>query len=214
MNFGQLQNLVSYYLDDLQFQYFTPTQVQTFINNAQREVQQKLIQAGQNFYLTCVQAPTVTNQEGLQLPSDFLKIEHMEVITGGVWPTQQFSVLEHSTHRESDVVNYAPGQPVTFFLQKNCLILRPVPDNSTYLVRLHYMYRVADMTQPGEEPDVPQEYHEYIAVLAAIDGFLKDQRDPSPFFDKRRYYEESLKQSSNDRMEDKPRSVVNTWDDY
>lgn len=214
MNFGQLQSLVSYYLDDLQFTYFTPTQVQQFINNAQREVQQKLIQAGQNFYLTAVQTPTVANQEGLALPDDFLKIEHCELITGGVYPNEQRSILEHSTHRESDIVNYAPGQPVTFFLQKNCLILRPIPDVSTYILRLHYQYRVSDMTADGESPDVPLEYHEYIAILAAIDGFLKDQRDPSPFFAKRDYYEMSLKQSSNDRMEDKPRGVVVTWDDF
>jgi hypothetical protein len=214
VNFGQLQSLVSYYLDDLQFTYFTPTQVQRFINDAQREVQQKLLQAGQNFYLTCVQTPTVANQEGLALPDDFLKVEHCQIITGGTYPNEQYTVLTHSTHRESDFVNYAPSLPVTFFLQKNCLILRPVPDTSTYILRLHYQYRVADMVFPGEEPDVPQEYHEYIAVLAAIDGFLKDQRDPSPFFDKRTYYEQSLKQSSQDRMEDKPRDVVVTWDDF
>lgn len=214
MNFGQLKSLVSYYLDDLNQAYFTPTQLAQFINNAQREVQQKLVQAGQNFYLACVETYTVANQEGLALPDDFLKIEHVELVTGGTWPNEQKSILTHSTHRESDIVNYAPGQPVTFWLQKNCLIFRPVPDVSTYLCRLHYQYRVADMTDDGEVPDVPLEYHEYIAVLAAIDGFLKDQRDPSAFFAKRDYYENSLKQSSTDRMEDKPREVVVTWDDF
>jgi hypothetical protein len=109
VNFGQLQSLVSYYLDDLQFTYFTPTQVQRFINDAQREVQQKLLQAGQNFYLTCVQTPTVANQEGLALPDDFLKVEHCQIITGGTYPNEQYTVLTHSTHRESDFVNYAPS---------------------------------------------------------------------------------------------------------
>ena len=214
MNFGQLQSLVSYYLDDLNFTYFTPTQVQRFINNAQREAQQKLIQAGQNFYLTCAQTPTVANQEGLALPDDFLKVGHIELITGGTWPNEEKYVITHSTQAESDIVNYAPGRPLTFWLQKDCLILRPVPDVSSYTLRLHYHYRVADMVAAGEEPDVPLEYHEYVAVLAAIDGFLKDQRDPSPFFAKRDYYEKSLKASSADRMVDKPREVRTTWGDW
>lgn len=212
MNFGQLQNLSAYYLDDLNFTYFTKIQIQLWLNNAQQVMNQRLIQAGESWYTTTVQANLVQNQACYLLPSDFLKIVHIEIVLGGVFPNEQKAVLNHSTVGESDYYNYSPGQPITFYVEKNCLVLVPPPDN-TYLIRMKYCYRVSDMIFDGETPDVPQEYHESLAIQAAMDGFLKDQRDSSQFAGKREYVETLLKQSAQNRMVDKPRDVVVTWDD-
>ena len=212
MNFQTLQNLVSYWVDDPNQTYFTPTQVQLFLNNAQREINKKLIQLDDTWYKQCVQTQTVTNQECYQLPLDFMKINHMQIILGGTYPNEQKTTLTHSTQTESDVMNFTSGQPATFFLEKNCLVLRPVPDN-VYTIRMWYSYRVSDLIYATDVPDVPQEYHEYLPVLAALDCFLKDQRQPDTLITKKNYYDELMASSATDRLIDKPREIVQTFDD-
>lgn len=212
MNFGQLQSLVSYWVDDPNFTYFTPAQVQLFLNNAQQECNKQLTQLDDSWYKKCGQTNLIVNQECYALPYDFQKINHMELIVGGVYPNEQKFTLNHSTQGEADAVNYSPSQPITFFLEKNCIIYRPIP-NQAYLVRMYYSYRVTDMVYPTDVPDVPVEYQEYLAVLATLDCFLKDQRDPTPFITKRTFYETLMKSSATDRMIDKPRSIVQTYDD-
>lgn len=212
MNFGQVKDLVWYWLDDPDEGYFTDTQVSRWVNNAQLELQKQLIQAGENWYLKCAATYTVQNQECYVLPQDFLKLNHLELIVSGTAPNEIRQILKHSTQAESDYFNYGSGQPLTFFLEKNCLIVRPVPDTA-YLLRMHYSYRVTEMTQDAEVPDCPEQYHEYLSILAAIDGKLKDERDPTSLLTKRTYYENMLKADAQSRLQDSPREVVSTYDD-
>lgn len=215
MTFGDLQALVLSWLDDPKAGYFTTPQIQRWINNAQLEVQKKLIQAGESWYQKAVETYTVYNRNSYTLPADFLKIDHMEVVTGNVGQggSEQKYPIKHSTQAEGDYVDFYLGPPVTFFVKKNCLVLRPFPDQPTYLLRMDYNYRLSDMIVDAEVPDVPPEYHEFIAVLATIDGNIKDQRAADLILAKKQYYEELLARSAQDRMLDKPRSVVITQDD-
>lgn len=211
MNFGDLQQLVLSWVDDLSAGYFTIPQISRFINNAQLEVQKQLIQSGQNWYQKCVETATVYNQNSYVLPADFLKVDHMTIVTGnaGQGGNEMKHPIFHSTHAEADQVNYTLSCPRTFYLAKNCIVFAPYPDK-VYLLRMDYDYLVADMVFQTDTPDIPRQYQEYIAVLASIDCFLKDQRDPSPFFSKKQYYEDMMKKDAQDRMVDRPRMIVET----
>lgn len=207
-----LQNLVLTWLDDINATYFTPNIVQVWLNNAQREVQKQLLQAGQQWYTVCAYTQTVANQEIYAVPSDFLKVQKFEVITSGFGTTSEIKqVLDPVTLQEAEIYDIGPAVPQCYYLLKNCFGVRAVPDN-TYYLRLSYSYLVSDMAADNSPPDVPTQYQEYIAVLATIDGFLRDQRDPSAFLEKKREYMELMKQDAQDRREDAPRSIVITQD--
>jgi hypothetical protein len=212
MNLQELQSLISYWTDDINQTYFMPTQTQRFLNNALKETNKKLIQLNDSWYMKCAQTVIPALQECIALPSDFLKVNHMDIILGGVPGNEQRYRLNHSTQTEADSVNYSAGQPCTFFLEKGALILRPVPDIS-YTLRMYYSYRIADMVNATDVPDVPYEYQEYLAVLATMDCYLKDQRDPTPFAAKKESYEKLMRESATDRLIDKPREIVVTMDD-
>jgi hypothetical protein len=47
-----------------------------------------------------------------------------------------------------------------------------------------------------------------LAILATLDGFLKDQRDPSAFMAKRDKYLELMKQDAEERQVNLPRQVI------
>jgi hypothetical protein len=207
LNRGQLRELVLYWLDDLEAGYFTPTQVNLWLNNAQREVQKLLIFAGENYYLTCAQTTLNINQNDYALPDNFLKMHRTELVTGGVFPNEDKYTLDPITVNQQDFEFDQTGQPDTFYLSRQKIYLFPIPDLPSIL-RIYYSYRVSDMQADSAVPDVPEEFHEFLAVLAAIDGAIKDERNLAPLLEKRTYYENMLKQMADDRVQNRSRQIV------
>lgn len=208
MTRGELRNLALYWLDDLQAGYFTVPQMDVWLNNAQIEVQKQLIQAGEYWYLKCATTQTVQGGGCIALPSDFLKCNKLEIqVPGTLSPNDLWVPLEMSTLGENSVWQ-GSGQacPRVFTIGKDCLYLNPVPDQ-TYNLRLFYSYIVTPMVSDLNVPNVPPQYHEYLAVLAASDGFLKDGRDPSAIYAKRDYYVDMMKKDSVQRNRAQPRRV-------
>lgn len=216
MTRGDIRGLVLSWLDDLQAGYFTPDQVNVWINNAQYEVQKQLLDCGELWYLTCRTAFMVSSQDSYTLPADFLKLNRLELLLGGSanGPVsgQNWSSIEPNTMNEGADLNFGISQPQTVFLGRDCLVLRPIPDTN-YWMRLWYSYRVDPMTDDLNEPDVPLQYHEYVAVIAAWDGYMKDQRNPSIMDEKKAYYVDMMKKDQIQRNRQRPRRVVRTMGD-
>lgn len=211
MTFAQLRTLVWSWLDDPNGTYFTASQVNVWLNNAQRECQKQLIQAGENFYVTQVYTQTVQNYDTYALPTDFMRLNKLQVVLSGTSPNENRAAIVPVTLVQLDQVSMTTGTPTCHNIRKNCITLRPIPDNA-YRIYMDYSYLVGDMVSDSDVPDVPIQYQEYLAVLASIDGFLKDQRDPAPFFTKRDFYLSLMKQDSENRHVDSPRQVVTTED--
>ena len=210
MNRGEIRTLASTWLDDLSNGYFTVAQLDVWINQAQRECQKKLLQAGEDFYTICVEAPTVVDQGSYAFPSDFVKLMRIERITDGSGDTASTVRLYPITRNERDEVSFQQtGIPYNYIINKASFSLWPVP-NSVETLRLWYAPRVADMTADGDIPDAPEDYHEYIAILATRDGFLRDGRSLVPIESKLMYYEQLMEQSAENRNVDSPRMVVAT----
>ena len=210
--FLELQNLTAYWLDDLNFGYFRPVQVKAWLNNAQKETQKILLQSHQNFYVQAVQTTMVVSQTDYVLPADFMTLHRLEVVMSGTPPEESLWPLAPITLNQQDLVTNQLGTPGTYFMKKNRLKVLPAPDTALPL-RLHYSYLVCDMVLDTDSPDIPPAYHELLAVLAALDGLLKDGRDPSFMLAKREYYERMLKQETQQRNEDAPRTIVYTGND-
>lgn len=215
MNLGQIRDLALSWLDDTDASYFTTAVVNRFINQAQREAQKKLIQAHENFYTKCVETSTVADQRDYALPSDFLKLLRLERITQGSGDTAATERLHPLTLNELEVSGFnsrastSNGVPFNYVMNKDTFSLYPVP-SSVETLRLWYVPRVADMVNDGDTPDVPEEYHEYLAIMAARDGFLKDGRSLSPIESKLAYYEQLMEEDAESRTIDSPRTVVAT----
>lgn len=212
MTFGDIKNLVLTWLDDPNGGYFTDAIITVWINHAQFEVAKMLVAAGENFYLICKETQTVINQPLYLLPEDFLKVNRMELILDGTPPTETKSVIAPITFNQQDYMPAQRGNPESYVLKKNAIFVVPTPDTVRTL-RLNYSYRVAPMSLNSDQPDVPEQYHEMIAVLATMDGLLKDNRDMSGMMAKREYYEKMMKEDADQRTLDQPRTVVVTEDD-
>lgn len=210
MTFSSLQTMVSYIVDDLNFQYFTQSQVQFWINNAQREVQKKLLQTPGNWYVVRSNTSTVLNQSDYQLPSDFLKIHRCELVLSGTAPNEVKGPLSFITPNEVDQLPSGPGTPSCAYIIQNIMSIFPAPDTAGQTLRIFYSYLVADMVNPSDAPDVPYQYEELIGLLAARDAFIKDQRDPAPLDQKIAYYDEMMKKDVQQRDITQGRRIVST----
>lgn len=213
MTFLDLQNLVAYNLDDLQFGYFTPTQVKVWLNNAQKRVQKMLIDAGQNYYLTCAQTTMLANQSDYSCPLDFKKLHRMEVILSGSPPNEAIARVLPITLNQQDLVTRGAGTPAVYVIKRNKFTLFPAPDTALVL-RIQYTYEVGDMSLDTDLPDAPASYHELVALLACEDGFLKDGRVNDLLLKKIAKFESELKTDSQERQQDLPRNIVMTGNGY
>lgn len=208
MNRGELRTLVLSWLDDPLGAYFTPPQVNVWLNNAQHEVQKQLIQAGQNFYVQRMKGLTIQNQDTYELPTDFKRDHKFELVLSGTGVNEVRQTMTPVTYIQLDQVSQNTGVPSAFCIKKNAVIIRPIPNNA-YVMYLHQSYRVVDMTQDTDIPDVPSDYTEYLAVIATLDGLMKDQREASQFIlGKKDVYMKMLEQDSQNRDVSAPRSVV------
>jgi len=207
MQVSQIQTLLSSWLDDPNQSYFLPAQTLVWINNAQRQVQLQLIQAGQNFYEKPVETTLVINQSDYMLPSDFIELHRLEVVISGTAPNENRSPITEVTTNQQDLVALSTGTPVHYLIKKDRFTLFPCPDQALTL-RLYYSPMVTDLANSTDVPDVPEEYMEYVCLLAAFNGFIKDDRAPQNLMAKKAEYETLLKQMAVDRTTDRSRQVV------
>lgn len=209
----EARTIVWGWLDDPQGAYFTEALVNTWLNLAQREVQKRLLQAGQNWYMKPVQTTTVASQADYVLPSDFLVEHRIEIVISGTGVNENRQPLEAITLNQQDQVSIGLGVPTNYYIKKDRVTLSPTPQQA-YTMRLYYSPRVSDLTQDTDTFDVPEQFVEYVPIVAALNGFIKDDRAPDNLLIKKKEYEDLLKQSAVGRTQDSSRRVVsrNTFD--
>lgn len=210
MTFLEMQNSTAYYLDDLAFGYFTPTQVKVWLNNAQKRVQKRLIKAGQSYYNLCSQTTLIKDQREYILPNDFKKLMRLELVTSGVYPNENIQpIVEITTNQKDLIQNSGRGTPCWYTFKRNRLVIYPAPDTAL-VMKMEYAYEVADMVNDSDLPDVLESYHELIPLLAAEDGFLKDGRVSEILAKKLKEFNEELDQDAQERNQDSARGIVET----
>lgn len=214
MTLAQLRQLVSGWVDDKDNGYFTTSDLNSYINQAAKEVQKIILQSFEDQWVKCVETYTVVNQQEYNLPSDFKKLNRIELVLSGNSITNESRqrLYKITRNQQDSVVGYNTGTPAVYFFQNNKIIIQPAPDSAKVL-RLDYTYTIADMSSDSDTPDIPDEYQEFIAVLAAITCLTRDTRDASTYIEKRRYYEQQLKRDAEQRNIDEPRTVVQTQED-
>lgn len=211
MTLSQIETLVWSWLDDPLGGYFTKAQIDVWINNAQKEVQKRLLKAGENYYVEKMSGLTIYGQDTYTLPSDFKSCHKFEIVTSGLGTVNEHRVtLTPVTYNQLDAYPSGPALPLVYNFRRNLVTIRPMPDQA-YTMYLHQSYRVTDLVNPNDLPDVPEDYTELIAVLATLDGFMKDQRDASQFvLDKKAEYEKMMNQDAKLRTVSAPRRIVET----
>lgn len=206
-----IQALVLSWLDDSDAGYFTPPQVNTWINLAHRQLQMLLLQAGENYYMKPVETTLVVGQSDYILPADFMVEHRLEIVLSGTGYNESRQPLVMITTNQQDMISIGLGNPANYYIKKDRVTLSPTPQQALPL-RIYYSPMVQDLSSDSDVPDVPEQYMEYVALLAAFNGFIKDDRAPQNLQAKMMQFEALLKQMAEDRTQDSSRQVVQTMD--
>jgi hypothetical protein len=202
-----MKTLVWGWLDDPNGTYFTTTILDTWINLAQREVQKKLLNVGQNWYVKPVTTVTVANQQDYVLPTDFVSEHRLELITSGTGVNENPQPIKPITTNQKDLYAIGTGTPTVYSIKKDRVSLYPIP-SQVWTMRLFYSPIVTDLSSDSDTPDVPLQFQEYVAIIAAFNGFIKDDRAPQNLLTKAQEYENMLKKIAQERRQDQSRQVV------
>lgn len=215
MTRGEMKTYIQGLLDDPKGTYFTSTILDTWLNLAQREVQKKLINVGQNFFVKPVTTVTVANQQDYVLPVDFIAENRIEIVISGVAPNENTQPIKPITTNQKDLYQIGVGTPVVYSIKKDRISLFPIP-SQIWTLRLYYSPIVTDMTSDADTPDVPLQFQEYVAILAAFNGYIKDDRAPQNLLTKAAEYESMLVKIAQERRKDQSRTVVDKgyYDSY
>ena len=198
-------------VDDKTYSYFTETDIVARLNLAQKECQKRLLLANRDWYSVCVTTSTVANQKTYALPSDFSEVISLERVIQGSGDLATVQKLGAITPNQKYGAVDASGAPQVYYMQKNSIVLVPTP-NAIYEMHLQYSYLVADMVLNTDEPDVPEQFHEYIGVLATRDCLFQDERSIAPIQYKLDHYETLFKQMNEQRQVDSAQMIVSVDD--
>ena len=207
MTLLEIQTLISEWADDKEFGYFTKTALKSFINNAYIKVFKLLVLSGNNWWLREVQGSFIPGQDDYLLPVDCFQVRKIETYVS-LNSRESRLPLNPITLSQRDAVSRV-GEPRFYNMKNKSFVVAPSPDVQRY-VSLHYIYTPALLTGAGSSPDLPEEFHEMIAVLAAIDCFIKDGRDHQMLLDKKNEYLADIKRDSTERVTQGPREVRST----
>lgn len=213
MTRAQIKAYIRQLQDDVNGGYLTDTVLDPFIDRAQIELEKKLLEAEDNYYLLPVETSTFQNQANYVIPVDFFKLQRLEIVLSGTGPNENIQQLMPITLNQKNLVSLLIGTPSNYTLKRNRLVLYPIPDN-TYVLRLYYSYLVSSFTSDNQEVDAPTEYHDYVALFASRLCRIKDGADYADINAEIERYEALFKQVAQDRQEDVPRMVRVTTQDW
>lgn len=211
MTVGEIKAYVWSMVDDLNGDYFTSPEVLRYINQMQQEVQKLLIQSGNNWYVIIDQTQsTVINQGNYTVPTDFLKMNRIELVQNPGVNETRYSI-QSIPLSQKDAICF-DSDVAGFYLLKNTLWFSPFP-TTVKTIRLYYTYRIPPVAVDADIPDVPLQYHEYLADRVAEICFLKDGRDASFIRAKCMSTEQDLKNDAIERNQDHASRVVSVDED-
>ena len=209
----QIENLIAGWLNDPNKTFFTAATLQVRINLAQRVLQSILIDAYQDFYTTCATAPTIAGTGRYRIPTDFRKSRRLELLTQGSGDTGTYVKVDPIDLNQQDLFPKGQGLPKGYYILKNHLYLRQVP-SQVWTMHWSYVYRVADLAADGDTPDIPEDYHEFLAILAVRADLIQDGASMEPILELKREYEEKIKMDANNRKPDGARMITATRDGF
>ena len=209
MTFLEMQDQVLQDLDDVDAGYFTRPIVKMYLNQAQKQVQKLVEQAFEGHFSLCAETTLVIGQREYELPTDFKRLDRLEIIlSGSTFGTQNVQRVAKITPNQQDQFART-GTPLGYYFKGTQLVLVPCPDIAKTL-RMEYTKKLSDMVNDSDVSEVPTEYHELLPVLAQIKGLIRDARNIAEAEKKRDELIQFIMRDAEQRNVDMPRTVVQT----
>jgi hypothetical protein len=201
----QLIGRVRFFIDEPSSQNFTDADITYSLNRGQEEVVKEIVHENQDYFETFTDINLVAGTEFYTPPALFMKEKRIERLdTNEVLSAIDINEKVVSTASISSLI--LSSQPTGWYFLGGQIGFSPVPV-APLAVRLFYVPFLAELVNGSDVSPIPQDYHDMMAISAAIDMFTKDQEDTSALQAKWDVLLNRLQRTLRDRQIQEPKHV-------
>lgn len=146
--------------------FFKDSVLLNFLNRAQQEVQNRLVQTFENWFVTSTNISLSAGTESYDMPSGCLKILRMENIENSSNPIEIIPVSFNDKERFSNNMTTgitAISISLHYAIAGEKILLKPTTTRSvTNAIRIYYIKRLDDLSTGSSVSELPIEYHEIL----------------------------------------------------
>lgn len=176
--------------------------VKTWLNDAQRIA---VIESEIRVQEESASYATISADSSLELPADFSR-------TIDLHDTEEDRRLTKISLRELDDLPDETGRPSVYAVEKDEILLYPVPDGA-YKLALRYWRLPEDMEADGDEPEIPKQHHHRLIPYAMWKAYLRENDYPAANVWKAEWEREMLKMRGEAQHDtfDGPQQVAGSY---
>jgi len=159
--------------------FFEDTEMLGWYNWAQLEVQNKLVQTFENWFVTNTGITIVAGTDSYPLPSGCLKVVRVEDITDTAAPVEILPMTfnDKDKHLSSLHINISGDSDIEYYaIYGGRFIFRPIPSSGGInKIRVYYSRRVEAIIDASSCSTIPDEYHELLVWSVVENGLIKQE---------------------------------------
>ena len=217
---GNLRDQLRLRIDRVNSNFFTDSELNTYLNDSYKELYDILIQKfGDDYYVAApVSITTDGTNDTYALASDFYKLLGVDISfnTGNAntWVTlKQFMFGERNFYKLPNVQGLYGLTNLRYRLRDNKLWFVPVPQASQSL-RYFYIPRPTELDDDADTVDGVSGWEEYIICDAAIKCMVKEESDPMAFAAQKQAMLTRIESAAENRNAGEPQRVTDVMQDF
>lgn len=213
---ANLRTTTRMYLDEVSEADWTDDQINTQLNFRYLGVYSAVLEVFEDYYRKVVTSGTIANQGEYALPSDFFKMQRLEVKYNASEEYRKVTYFDTQQMAQQIGTDYygATHRPI-YSLSGDYIQLLPVPETSiSSALRMYYIRELPELSADSDEIEIPfaNRYANYISLAAAGDLLRKGQQEETAAARYIAEYELSLDQmkSQLENRHDGVKSILDT----
>lgn len=197
--------------DMMHSKFIGESELSSYINASIKELYDRLIDAGE-FYFVSTQEIDITANQGLyDLNSDFYKLLGVDLVVdaqGNGVSLKPFQFEERNAYLYTPSWNVVGLSYLRYMLQGNKLKLLPTP-NGGNKIKVWYCPIFSSMSADTDSFDGINGWEEYVVIDAAIKMMIKEESDPSALMAQKQAMIERIETMKQRRDIGSPSKIAN-----
>lgn len=194
--------------------FWTDEILTDYVNLASKEVQNTIVQAFEDFYVTQTSITLVGGTIEYSMPADVMKVRRVEAERSNQDPIEVLPTTPGMA-RTNNYYYTSANSTLEYYLRGNQIVFPQLSANTVYSsMRFFYINRISDVSSGSSTVDIPDEFRNAVIWGAARLALHQQQSDTSKadaeFFRQLNI----VKQQAERRQIQRPRSIRRTRRKY
>jgi len=177
---GTLKTAARERSDMVNSNFISDSELNRYINSSIKDLYDRLINAGEYYYVSSADISVVGGTATYSLPNDFYKLLGVDLVidsNGNAVTLRPFQFEQRNSYLFTPTWNVVGLSYLRYMLQGSNIKFVPVPSGAT-TVRLWYSPAFADLVSDSDSFDGINGWEEYVILDAAIKMMIKEESDP------------------------------------